>query len=239
MHRIAFPLLFAALVSCAKTSSGRQQRVPTHKFSFDSAKVYLGKIHRELAKTQVQRTVYCGCRFDPSSNAVDRKECGYVPAKETVRARRIEWEHVTPADAFGKQRPCWKKGGRAYCRQADPMFRRMEADLNNLLPAIGELNAIRSNHPYGTVSGEPRRFGKCDFEVVGGVAEYRPEVAGMIARIRLYMYMAYPKQFAEAPSKKLMAQLRADAARQKPSPFEVARNNLIKRYQPLGNPLIK
>lgn len=67
----------------------------------------------------------------------------------------------------------------------------MEGDLHNLLPAVGELNADRSDRPYGEVAGEPREYGACDFEVDrgagrGGVTEPPAAVRGDVARIWLY-----------------------------------------------------
>ncbi len=62
-------------------------------------------------------------------------------------------------------------------------------DLHNLVPAIGQVNGDRSNHPYGIVNDEPRNYGSCDFEVGGSpkVAEPNPHIRGNAARIWLYM----------------------------------------------------
>jgi len=53
---------------------------------------------------------------------IDRNSCGYVPrneltkkGKENERANRIEWEHIMPAENFGKHLTCWKDGGRKAC----------------------------------------------------------------------------------------------------------------------------
>ena len=69
----------------------------------------------------------------------------------------------------------------------------MEADLHNLVPAVGEINGDRSNYRFGTISGKRRRYGACDFEVdfKGRVAEPRPEIRGDIARIYFYMAATY------------------------------------------------
>src|SRR5690606_17892727 len=102
--------------------------------------------------------------------------CGYEPRRPGRRARRVEWEHLVPAHTLGGQRPCWRRractdsrgrrfGGRRCCRQRDPEFARMEADLMNLSPEIGELNADRSHFAFGEVPGEARRYGRCDFDV--------------------------------------------------------------------------
>ncbi len=68
----------------------------------------------------------------------------------------------------------------------------MESDLYNLIPAIGEINGLRSNYSFAMISGEKREFGTCDMEIENRKAEPRPEVRGNIARIYLYMNWAYP-----------------------------------------------
>jgi len=142
-------------------------------------------------------TFYCGCAYDQHGK-VNAKSCGYKPRLSITRGSRIEWEHIVPAAAFGQHRACWKGcgglTGRACCRKTDPQFRMMEADLHNLVPAVGELNGDRSNLPYGEVQGEPRAYGKCDFEVdfVLDVVEPVASLRGNIARVYLYMHKAYP-----------------------------------------------
>jgi deoxyribonuclease-1 len=68
----------------------------------------------------------------------------------------------------------------------------MESDLYNLVPAIGEINGLRSNYSFAMISGEKREFGTCDMEIENRKAEPRPEVRGDIARIYFYMNLAYP-----------------------------------------------
>ena len=69
----------------------------------------------------------------------------------------------------------------------------MEADLHNLAPSVGELNADRSNHPYGEVPGEPREYGSCDFEMGTNPKRAEPPAAvqGDVARIWFYMAQTY------------------------------------------------
>ncbi len=59
----------------------------------------------------------------------------------------------------------------------------------NLTPAVGTLNAIRSNHKYGEIEGESRKFGECDFEYDKETTSIEPRdgVRGDIARVYLYM----------------------------------------------------
>lgn len=146
-------------------------------------------------------TFYCGCSYgeapvpgkaNQTRLTPDTTSCGLEPRKNANRSGRIEWEHVVPAWEFGHQLKCWQEGGRKACRK-DSKVREMEADMHNLVPAIGELNGDRSNFRYGTISGEPRAYGQCDFEVdfKGRVAEAPPAVRGDVARIYFYMADKY------------------------------------------------
>jgi len=152
-------------------------------------------------------TFYCGCDYT-DKKLVKPGKCGYQARKNKKRGKRIEWEHVVPAHAFGHSRQCWrepesfeacqKKSGEFYrgrkcCNKVDPMFRAMAADLHNLVPAVGELNGDRSNFRFGMIEGEPRSYGACDFEVdfKHRVVEPAPHVRGNIARIYRYMEKTY------------------------------------------------
>ena len=41
----------------------------------------------------------------------------------------------------------------------------------NLVPAVGEINGLRSNYNFGIIPGEKREFGSCDMEIEGQKAE--------------------------------------------------------------------
>jgi deoxyribonuclease-1 len=108
------------------------------------------------------------------------------------RARVVEWEHIMPAENFGKRLPCWKEGGRKACSK-DETFKTMEADMHNLVPAIGEVNNDRSNFKFGAKLPSIGQYGKCEFEVdfQGKRAYPRAEIRGDIARIYFYMSEKY------------------------------------------------
>ncbi len=134
---------------------------------------------------------YCGCRFE--GNRIDLAGCGYEPRKQPKRAERVEWEHVVPAWVIGHQRQCWKDGGRKACERSDPVFRKAEADLHNLVPVVGEVNGDRSNYGFGMLPQKPHQYGACPF-----VVDFRQRTAmppehtrGAIARIYLYMSQRY------------------------------------------------
>lgn len=148
-------------------------------------------------------TFYCGCDFTPD-NEISHSN-GYIPKKTWKRAHRLEWEHIVPAHAFGQSFNEWREGhpecvdskgkpfkGRNCARKVSVPFRYMESDMFNLVPAVGEINGLRSNFSFAMIPGEKREFGTCDMEIENRKAEPPPEVRGNIARIYFYMDAAYP-----------------------------------------------
>ncbi|NQU04231.1 MAG: endonuclease [Syntrophaceae bacterium] len=89
-----------------------------------------------------------------------------------------------------------KKGkqfkGRNCARKMVVKFRHMESDMYNLVPAVGEINGLRSNYSFGMIPGEKREFGNCDMEIENRKAEPPPGKRGNIARTYFYMDWAYP-----------------------------------------------
>jgi len=142
-----------------------------------------------------QIAFYSGCRY----KVVQKKlipihsSCGFKYRKNENRSKRIEWEHIVPAWLFGHQLRCWQQGGRAHCRSTNEKFKQMEADMHNLVPAIGEINGDRSNYKYGMIEGEARLYGKPDMEIAFSdrVAEPPADVFGDIARTYFYMADKY------------------------------------------------
>ena len=206
-----------------------------HKISdFGEAK-YLIKKHKLYKDHQI--SFYCGCNYEykkikgnrkkPIEKAVvDAKSCGFVSKQGNNydRAKYIEWEHVVPAHAFGQAFSCWRDGdsectkkgkktfkGRKCCEKVSNKFRAMESDLYNLQPAVGELNADRSNYSFGVVEGEPRLYGTCDFEIskekINGKNSYKVEpkedIRGDIARTYFYMQDTYKVNIISNKNKKL------------------------------------
>jgi len=174
--------------------------VPIQPINFNKAKILAKLIHADH-----QTTFYCNCRYDDRNNQVDLQSCGYKVQHNTKRARRIEWEHIVPASVFGKKLPCWnnklcctKKDycykGRKCCQKIDPTFSTIEADLHNIVPAIGELNILRSNYDFAELPDvKSNQFGSCNIKIdkVKHQIEPRHEVRGIIARAYLYMENIY------------------------------------------------
>lgn len=155
-------------------------------------------------------TFYCGCEWNwagKSGGRVDLNSCGYKIRSQENRAVRTEWEHVVPASNFGRARQCWQNGGRQNCNATDPVFNAMEADLHNLTPAIGEVNADRSNYRFGALPGTAYQHGACDFKVdfKGRVAEPRDKIKGQIARIYFYMHDRYDLPMSHQQQQLLIA----------------------------------
>ncbi len=185
--------------------------------------------------TGEEEDFYCGCKY--SGKTVDFKSCGYEPRKNPNRASRIEWEHVVPAWVIGHQRQCWQVGGRKNCTETDPVFRAAEGDLNNLVPAIGEVNGDRSNFAYGAWTRNPEpMYGQCktivDFK--GKRAQPREEVRGRAARISLYMHARYHLKASNQDKKLWCAWAKTYPVDQ----WEKTRNARIIQLQGEGNALV-
>ncbi len=153
---------------------------------------------------------YCGCKWQwvgKSGGKMELSGCGLQTNKHVDRSARLEWEHVLPISAVGQQRQCWRSGGRDNCQRTDPVFNMMEADMHNLVPSVGSLNALRSNISYGMASGASLPLGACTTKVSTSyrVVEPRNEVKGMAARITFYMADRYSIRLSEKQQQVLIA----------------------------------
>jgi len=218
---------------------------PTSTRSFDDAKGEGWQIFADHALS-----FYCGCPYtrpDPNRTGVpDLQACGYVPTDTyEARSRRIEWEHIVPAHRFGHYRECWQRENcvsdtgaslrpRDCCVHHDEEFHMMHSDLHNLVPAVGHVNAIRSNHPYGIVPNEPRAFGACDFEFEDNVAEPSEDIRGDVARVYLYFHAAYGMELSDEEEVRFEAWHEADP----PDEWEQTRDERVFDVQGNRNPFV-
>lgn len=238
-----FFYLLLSLVYLLAFSAGATAQ-PT--FSFSQAKKLLEK--HVYTDAEVRQTLYCSCTFSQDKQ-VDGQSCGYTPRKNAKRGKRIEWEHIVPAARFGQHRVCWQQGnaacvtrkgksykGRRCCAKVDPEFRQMEADLHNLVPAVGELNGDRSNYRMAEISGEVRSYGACDFEIdrKQRIAEPMGTVRGEVARAYLYMRDTYGLDLTPAEEEMFTGWADNDPV----SEWEIERNKRILRLQGNINPYI-
>ncbi|MDD5391540.1 MAG: endonuclease [Thiothrix sp.] len=211
------------------------QSVRSGDYSFSRSKYLLATQVYKDYKTEF----YGGCQFKQQQKLLVPllSSCGYTPRKSAVRANRIEWEHIVPAWVFGHQLQCWQNGGRAHCRDTSKAFRQMEADLHNLVPAIGEINGDRSNFRYQMIPGEARMYGnKVNMEIdfPQRTAEPPDNVWGDAARASLYMRDRYGLKLGDAQEKLFRAWNNLDPVDQ----WEQQRNRLITQLQGNDNPYV-
>jgi len=164
---------------------------------FDAAKRLATRIYADE-----QTDFYCDCpiRWNSGKGQIDLKACGYQVRKNGPRAQRVEWEHVVPAQQFGAGRACWKQGGREHCGDTDQKFRKIEADLFNLRPALGEVNGDRAHFRFAELPNVGPQHGACPVRIDFSrqLAEPRAEVRGDIARVYFYMADRYQLKLTEA-----------------------------------------
>jgi deoxyribonuclease I len=192
-------------------------------------------------------TFYCGCQFD-KHNKIDLGSCGYQIQTDSRRAKRIEWEHIVPISHLASHLPCWKNKlccksnghcfkGRQCCRMIDPNFAKMEADLHNLVPEIGELNALRSNYRFGVLPFiQENQFGDCEFKIDPSTRRVEPAILtrGMIARAYLYMAEHYHWNLSSSQRQLFIAWNN----QYPPVEWEIERNKRIEKIQGNLNPFI-
>jgi deoxyribonuclease-1 len=181
--------------------------------------------------------------------------CGYEArnpitksGKVNARISRIEWEHVVTAFVIGGHLDEWKnKENYPQCQKSDgkyisgrdcayklnPAFKKAHDDMQNLVPAVGELNGDRSNYAFAVIQGEQRNYGQCDFEIDfdKDVAEPPDSVKGNIARIYFYMIQTHG---AQIPSEELTMYLYWDKL-DPVDDWECLRNKRIHEEQGQGN----
>ena len=151
---------------------------------------------------QERLTLYCAAAFDSQKNIILPE--GFESPKYKKRAKRVEWEHVVPAENFGRNFSEWrigheqcvtKKGksykGRRCAEKTNKEYRYMQADMYNLYPAIGSVNASRSNYNFVVLGDIKNSFGSCGLKIADRKVEPPVSSRGMIARAYLYMDATY------------------------------------------------
>lgn len=226
-------LLAAALFTLPFASVWAQGN--TRIESFNTAK----KLLEQKVYFDHRETFYCRAVFDAKKNVTLPE--GFTTEKHAKRANRVEWEHVVPAENFGQAFAAWRDGdpecvrnngksfkGRACAEKVSEEFRHMQADLYNLYPAIGAVNAMRSNYRYQMLPQAPSSFGTCPMKIEGRAAEPPEYTRGAIARTTLYMQASYPVYRLSGAQQKLM-----DAWNKmyKPDEWECLRAERIRKIQ--------
>lgn len=182
---------------------------PTDSFS-KAKKLMMNQVyfdHRE--------TLYCGAAFDQKKQV--KLPAGFHTEKHVKRAKKVEWEHVVPAENFGRAFSEWRDGhpdcidskgkafkGRNCASKVNKEYRYMQSDLYNLYPAIGAVNAMRSNYNFAVLPTAESAFGSCQMKIDSGKVEPSEASRGQIARTYLYMEERYPRYKLSKSQKQLM-----------------------------------
>lgn len=182
---------------------------------------------------------YCGCDINTRHKkwTVDFNSCGYQVRKQKKRAQRVEWEHVVPAWEFGHQLQCWQQGGRKNCGKISRQFKKMEGDLHNLVPSIGEVNGDRSNYRFSQWNAKPFQYGQCEMIVDFKGRKVEPPIRarGQIARTYLYMQKEYGLRISSSQMKLFTAWNKTYPV----SELECKRDNIIAIKQGNHNPFVQ
>ena len=195
-----------------------------------------------------RETLYCGAHYDEHREVT--LPDGFVVSSHAKRATRAETEHIVPAENFGRTFSEWREGhplcvhsdgkpykGRKCAEVANAEFREMEADMHNLYPAIGSVNAARGNRNFDLLgSSVPSDFGICPMKIEGRRVEPPKRARGIIARAYLYFENRYARYNMSRQQRRLM---QAWDAQYPVTEWECVRNRRIKRIQGNGNPFVE
>ena len=160
-------------------------------------------------------TIYCEAPFDAAKKITF--PAGFETTKHVKRAKKVEWEHVVPAENFGRNFVAWREGdkqcvtskgkifkGRRCAEKVNQEYRLLQSDMYNLYPAIGAVNAMRSNYNFVMLNDEPSSFGSCAMKISSRKAEPPKNARGMIARSYLYMDLSYQRYSMSKQQSQLM-----------------------------------
>ena len=227
-------LAFSSVTSAAGNASND---------SFNKAKKML---EREVYQDH-RVTIYCGAKFDAKKNI--KAPVGFVTDKYVKRAKRVEWEHVVPAENFGRSFSEWREGhpscvnskgksfkGRKCASKMNTEYRYMQSDMHNLFPAIGAVNAMRSNYNFTMLPAVKSGFGSCDMRIDNKKAQPPVRARGRIARTYMYMELTYPKYKMSKQQRKLM---QAWDKQDPVSKWECTRSARIQMKQGNPNPVVE
>lgn len=200
--------LFFAFVLLITTHS--VMAVTPDYIDFKRAKKLLNKVYHDH-----RITFYCEAEFDERGKIYLSKN--FMTPKHEKRANRREWEHIVPAENFGRTFAEWRDGhpscvdkkGKAFkgrkCAGINPEFSKMEGDMYNLVPAIGAVNAMRSNYDFTEINNAPYTFGDCPMIIQDKKVNPPEKTKGFIARTYFYFEMQYPRFRINSSMKKMMS----------------------------------
>ena len=204
----SIPLITLLFASPAVLASGN-----TAIESFSKAKrlmqqsVYVGK--------EYQQTLYCSASFNMNKEVT--LPDGFKATKYLNRLKKYEVEHAVPAENFGRTFVEWREGhpscvdskgksfkGRKCASKVSREYRLMQADIYNLAPAIGAVNALRQNYNFTMLPEAKSDFGSCDMRIENRKAQPPVAARGKLARSYLYMESAYDRYSMSSSQRQLM-----------------------------------
>lgn len=213
---------------------------PSQMISVELSKKELKKIYWEGGQN---RTLHCGCSFDKIQQLAPQA-CAQGPksGQKLMERKILDWLHAVPVAVFAKPLKCWNealcRGGRQSggtgarcCNVLSQKFKKREADMHNLFPAIAPSDGdeAESSPVFGGL--EEYRF--CSEKSKPQLSP-RPGVRGDIARA--YFYMS--RQYKFGLAKDLEDRLRQWHLEDPPDTWEEERNSLIEIVQGNRNPYI-
>lgn len=204
----------AAIVLLALTSVNAFAEQNTQVTSFSKSKKLL---MANIYNTPERQTIYCQAGFTDDLKFI--APAGFESKKYPKRQTKIEFEHLVPAENFGRAiaPTAWNEGhpacvtksgkeykGRRCASKASDEFRRAESDMHNLYAANGAVNALRSNHNFVMMESGKSSFGSCDMQIDGNKVQPPEYARGVIARAYMYMEDSYPRYSMSKSQRKLM-----------------------------------
>ncbi|WP_155866769.1 endonuclease [Colwellia sp. PAMC 21821] len=198
-------LLLAILIAPSAIAANQEIQ------SFSKAK----RLLEQKVYSEHRKTLYCDATFTINKEVIPPK--GFTTAKYVKRAKKIEWEHALPAENFGRTFSEWRDGheqcvssrgksfkGRKCAEKVNIEYRYMQADMFNLYPAIGAVNALRSNYNFTMLPDVKSDFGSCAMKIENRKAEPPEAARGKIARTYLYMEDTYKRYNMSKAQRQLM-----------------------------------
>ncbi|MBD1573783.1 endonuclease I [Vibrio sp. S17_S38] len=211
--------------------------------SFSKAKrLLMSEVYNQ---NTVRRTVYCDIPFNAKKQT--QLPSSFDDSLYVKRSQRIEFEHIVPAENFGRSFKEWREGdaqcvskgkpfkGRKCATKASKDFRLMQADGYNLYAAVGSVNAYRSNYNFQMLSGTKSDFGSCDFHVDNRKAQPPEHARGLIARTYLYFDTTYPSFKISKQQRQLFT---AWDKRYPVTKFECDKAKIVEKYQHNTNSIL-
>lgn len=236
---ISFILLYHPVAVGAQEVNDRLF-LPSQMISVELSKKELKKIYWDGGQI---RTLHCGCVFDKIQQLAPQTCAQGVESGKKLGERKIlDWVHAVPVAVFSKSLKCWNEAlcrqgrqsgdnGARCCNVLSQKFKKREADMHNLFPAIASDDGDEmESFP---VFGGSEEYNFCSGESKPGLSP-QPGARGDIARAYFYMARQYKFEIADD----LEDRLRQWHLEDPPDMWEEERNSEIEIVQGNRNPFV-